>query len=50
MCLYLRWNVKLDIQNIKYKIINQHKYDKCHVYLGALNFFDHVFTLLSCDY
>ncbi len=38
--LYLICNVKLNIQNENYKIINQHKNDICHVH--SLEFF---FTL-----
>jgi hypothetical protein len=31
MYLYLTCSVKLNIQNIKFKVINQHKNDTCHV-------------------
>ncbi len=51
MYLYLKCNVKWGTQNTKFKVINQHKSDKCHVqavendfYLGAPSSFDHVFT------
>jgi hypothetical protein len=51
MYLYLKRNVKWGTQNTKFKVINQHKSDKCHVqalendfYLGAPSSFDRVFT------
>jgi hypothetical protein len=51
MYLYLKCNVKWGIQNIKFKVINQHKNDTNHVqslekdfYLGALGSFHHDFT------
>jgi hypothetical protein len=51
MYLYLKCNVKWGIQNIKFKVVNQHKNYVNHVqslekdfYLGALGFFDHDFT------
>jgi hypothetical protein len=51
MYLYLICDVKLGIQNTKFKDINQHKNDTCHVqsleedfYLDALSSFDCVFT------
>jgi len=41
----------MDIQNIKFEVINQQKNDTCHVqflekdfYLGVLDSFDHDFT------
>jgi hypothetical protein len=52
MYLYLKCNVKKGTQNIKFKVINQHKNDTCHVqslekdfYLGTPSSFDCVFTL-----
>jgi len=52
MYLYLKCNIKWGIQNTKFKVINQHKNDTCHVqslekniYFGALSSFDCVFTL-----
>jgi hypothetical protein len=54
MYLYLKCSVKWGIQNMKFKIIIQHKNDSCHVqslekdfYLGAPNCFNYAFTLLG---
>jgi len=54
MYLYLKCNVKRGIQNTKFKVINQHKNDMCHVqslekdfYLSAPNSFDYVFTQIQ---
>jgi hypothetical protein len=54
MYLYLKWNIKWGIWNIKFKVINQHKNDTCHVqplendfYLDALSSFDYVFTFMN---
>ncbi len=51
MYLYITCNVKLGIQNTKFKVINQHKNDTCYVlplkndfYLGAPRSFYCVFT------
>jgi hypothetical protein len=50
MYLYLKSSLKGGIQKINYKIINQHKNNRCHVYSlekdfyrGAPNFFNCVF-------
>jgi hypothetical protein len=51
MYIYVNCNVKWSTQNTKYKVINQHINDMCHVqslkkdfYLGGPSSFDHVFT------
>jgi hypothetical protein len=50
--LHLTCSVKLNIQNTKFKIINQHRNDMCHVqslendfYHGTVCSFCYVFTL-----
>jgi hypothetical protein len=49
--IYITYNVKLGIRNIKSKIINQHKNDICYAlplkndfYFGAFGSFYYVFT------
>ncbi len=51
MYLYLTCNVKWGTQNIKFKVINQHRNDMCHVqslekdfHINTLGPFDHAFT------
>jgi hypothetical protein len=51
MYLYLKCNVKHGIQNTKFKVMDQHKNDMCHVskdfYLGASSSLDRDATLMS---